>query len=88
MLHCVLLMGNLFVSDGQVMIAFASMSRVERSGQLLLIGSDGREDGLDVSNYAAHVGVHTILADCAAKAEAQVTEVAFAAGKTHSPVKR
>ena len=80
MLHCVLLMGNLFVSDGQVMIAAASMSRIERAGQLLLIGSNGREDGLDVSNYPVEVGVHTILADCAAKAETEVHDVAYVKG--------
>ncbi len=88
MLNCVLLMGNLFVSDGQVMIAFSSMSRVERAGQLLLIGSDGREDGLDVSNYPPRVGVHTILSDCAEKAEARATTVAFPDEKARRPLKR
>ncbi len=88
MLHCVLMMGNLFVSDGQVMIAVASMSRIERAGSLLLIGSAGREDGLDVSNYPPHVGVHTILADCAAKAEGRVSGAAFTAGQFPQPAGR
>ncbi len=80
MLHCLFLMGNLFVSDGQVMIAVSSMSRVERAGHLLLIGSGAREDGLDVSNYPETVGVHTILSDCAAKAEGAGIEIAGAPG--------
>lgn len=79
MLHCLMLMGNLFVSDGQVMIAFSAMSHVERSGHLLVVGSGARQDGLDVSGYPAHMGVHTILADCAAKAETGEARVDFAA---------
>ncbi len=75
MLHCVLLMGNLFVSDGQVMIAVSDMSRVERSGDLLLVGSGNHQDGLDISNYPADEGVHTILADCATQAETEVIAV-------------
>ena len=69
MLSCVFLMGNLFVSDGDVMISFSAMSHVERDGSLLLVGSSGRQDGLDVSKYPPEMGVHTILSDCAAKAE-------------------
>ena len=76
MLHCVLLMGNLFVSDGQVMIAVSDMSRVERAGNLLMVGSRGREDGLDVSDYPSEIGVHTILSDCAMQAEATGVKVA------------
>lgn len=79
MLHCVFLMGSLFVSDGQVMIAASSMARVERSGDLLLVGSGAREDALDISNYPAEARVHTILTDCAAKAGG--TEVAAMAGE-------
>ncbi len=70
MLECLILMGSLFVSDGQMMIAASSMSRVERAGDLLLVGAGAREDVLDVSNYPADVAVHTILADCAAQAGA------------------
>ena len=69
MLHCLMLMGNLFVSDGDVMIAFSAMSHVERSGDLLKVGTGAREDGLDVSGYPDGMGVHTILSDCAAKAQ-------------------
>lgn len=69
MLTCIFLMGNLFVSDGQIMVAFSAMSHVERSGDLLLIGAGAREDGLDVSGYPADMGVHRILAECAATAE-------------------
>ena len=68
MLSCVFLMGNLFVSDGDVMISFSAMSHVERNGSLLLVGTNGRENGLDVSNYPPEMGVHTILTDCADKA--------------------
>ena len=76
MLHCLMLMGNLFVSDGQVMIAFSSMSRIERSGDLLVIGADGREDGLDISNYPVETGVHTILSECAATAQVPGYDIA------------
>ena len=76
MLHCLMLMGNLFVSDGQVMIAFTSMSRIERAGDLLLIGSEGREDGLDISGYPMETAVHTILSECAATARVPGYEVA------------
>jgi len=69
MLHCLFLMGNLFVSDGQVMIEFSSMSRIERSGNLLLIGAAGREDALDISAYPDGSSVHGILADCATQAQ-------------------
>ncbi|WP_152912607.1 hypothetical protein [Candidatus Rhodobacter oscarellae] len=51
------------------MIAFAAMSHVERDGSLLLVGAGGRQDGLDVSEYPTEMGVHTILSDCAARAE-------------------
>lgn len=68
MLQCVFLMGNLFVSDGQVMIDMNAMTRVERAGDLLLVGYDGREDGLDVSTYPESASVHGILAACAAEA--------------------
>lgn len=76
MLHCLMLMGNLFVSDGQVMIAFSSMSRVERSGDLLMIGAEGREDGLDISGYPVETGVHTILSECAATAQTPGYDIA------------
>ncbi|MDJ0627456.1 MAG: hypothetical protein QNJ44_04270 [Rhodobacter sp.] len=79
MLHCVILMGNLFVSDGQVMVAFSAMSHVERSGHLLMVGSGSREDGLDVSGYPPHLGVHAILSDCAARAEAPPAQPRYAA---------
>lgn len=69
MLHCLFLMGNLFVSDGQVMIEVSAMSRIERSGDLLLIGAAGRENALDISAYPASASVHGILADCAAQAQ-------------------
>ena len=69
MLSCVFLMGNLFVSDGDVMIAFDAMSHVERNGSLLVVGAGERQDGLDVSDYPAEMGVHTILAECAKSAE-------------------
>ena len=76
MLHCLMLMGNLFVSDGQVMIAFSSMSRMERSGDLLLVGSANGEDGLDISAYPAETGVHTILSECAATAQTPGYDIA------------
>ena len=79
MLQCLVLMGNLFVSDGQVMIAVSSMSHVARDGALLVVGAGPREDGLDISGYPAEMGVHTILADCAARASAPQPGVDIAA---------
>ena len=76
MLECLFLMGNLFVSDGQLMIAFSAMSHVERSGNLLLVGSGERQDGLDISAYPGEMAIHTILSECAANA--QSTEFEFA----------
>lgn len=73
MLQCVFLMGSLFVSDGQVMIDVGSMTRVERSGDLLMVGYGDGEDGLDVSAYPANASVHGILADCADRAVDDVT---------------
>ena len=69
MLNCIFLMGNLFVSDGDVMVSFDAMSHVERNGDLLVIGAGARQDGLDVSEYPVEMGVHTILSHCAAHAE-------------------
>ncbi len=67
MLHCIVLMGALFVSDGQIMIAADRMTRVERTGPLLMVGHAGREDRLDVSSYPEAMPVHEILTDCAAR---------------------
>jgi hypothetical protein len=70
MLHCITLMGALFVSDGQIMIAADRMTRVERAGPLLLVGHAGREDRLDVSAYPEGMPVHEILTDCATRSAA------------------
>ncbi|MEL7115058.1 MAG: hypothetical protein AAGP08_05615 [Pseudomonadota bacterium] len=69
MLSCVFLMGTLFVSDGQVMVAMDAVSHVERSGDLLVIGVGTRQDGLDISAYPDEMGVHQILSYCAETAE-------------------
>jgi len=63
-----MLMGSLFVSDGDIMIAMSAMSHVERAGGLLIVGAGDREDGLDISAYPLEMGVHTILSECATRA--------------------
>lgn len=68
MLTCVMLMGSLFVSDGDVMISFQAMSHVERQGGLLQVGAGERQDMLDVSGYPEDFPVHMILSDCAQQA--------------------
>lgn len=77
MLSCVFLMGNLFVSDGDVMIAMSAMSHVERNGALLTVNAGERQDRLDVSTYPLDTAVHVILKDCADRA-ADAQGLAFA----------
>lgn len=82
MLQCMVLMGSLFLSDGQVMVDFGSVTGVERQGDLLLVVSGGRETRLDASRYPQSVAVDEIVADCAPKAQTPVLglEIADARG--------
>ena len=69
MLHCLLLMGALYVSDGQVMVALSAVTTAERAGDLLRVGGAGGTLHLDVSAYPHDMAIHDILADCAGRAD-------------------
>lgn len=69
MLHCMMLMGSLFLSDGQIMVDFGAVSRAERDGNLLTLTAGGREVRLDASGYAPEAEVHEIVAACVAEAQ-------------------
>ncbi len=69
MLQCMVLMGSLFLSDGEVMVDFNTVSGVEKRGQLLLVTTGGRETRLDASAYPADMPVEEIVLSCAARAQ-------------------
>lgn len=77
MLECLVLVGSLFLSDGQIMVAMDGVTGVERQGNLLVVTAQGAPVHLDASAYPIDIGVHDIIGNCAASAADPISDVEY-----------
>lgn len=75
-----MLMGSLFLADGQVMVALSGVSRIERRDNLLLVVADGGEVRLDASGYSSREDVQDIVSSCVVQAVNPVSDVEYVSG--------